>query len=252
MKQRVQNLRALLFGMAGLLLFNTALASQTNPANVWIVKEGKHTSLILRTEDTQQRLPLIEAQNTSGPLVMISWGDAAYYQTRDKTIKLALRALFLPTPAALNARNLASLQDAPQTSERAKLYAFALEADDLSALLERIALALDENGQIRSDGLLAGVANDYVGGRFYPAHDRRYSALFTCNNWVADVLKAGDLKFSRGSSQFAGVVVLQHKVQWLISSRYREQTRFRSQRISTQKRGQTPGSERLHYSEQQP
>lgn len=207
-------------------------ATETGVPNLWIVKEGKHTSLILRTADTTNALPLAEAKAAAGPLVMISWGDAAYYQTADKTLALTLKALFLPTRAALNARSLQSLNEAPQTRAKAKLYPLMLDARDLQKILHRIASTLDTNGTIQSNGLLAGATNNYVGGRFYPALDRRYSMLFTCNSWVADVLKAGDLHFSSLSSQTAGNLILQHKVSWLLSSRYREQSQFDSIPIS--------------------
>lgn len=206
----------------------TAAATDTPAPNLWIVKEGKHTSLILRTLDTNDALPLAEAKTTNGPLVMISWGDAAYYQTADKTLKLTLKALLLPTRAALNARSLNSLSEAPQTRDKAKLYPITLDAEELTKVLARIDSTLDANGVTQTDGTLTGIENEYVGGRFYPALDRRYSLLFTCNNWVADVLKAGDLRFSTLGAQTATNLVLQHKVRWLVSSRYREQTQFSS------------------------
>lgn len=207
---------------------NAAATTQASAPNLWIVKEGKHTSLILRTQDTQDALRLIEAKTSSGPFVMISWGDAAYYQTAKKTLKLTFKALFLPTRAALNARSLNALNEAPQTRGKAKLYPITLTAEALNQVMARIDSTLETNGPTQADGNLLGVDNQYVGGRFYPALDRRYSLLFTCNNWVADVLKAGDLRFSTLSAQTATNLVLQHKVHWLVSSRYRKQTQFSS------------------------
>lgn len=229
--QWTKPLLAILLGAWIALMHNSVSASEPN---LWIVKEGKHTSLILRTQDTETQLPLPEAQRAQGPLVMIGWGDSAYYQTQDKTLALTVKALLLPTKAALNARSLSSLNEAPQTRANAKLYPLSLSKEDLNQLLERIASALVLGGPTQADGLLVGVDNSYVGGRFYPAQDRRYSLLFTCNNWVADVLKAGDLRFSSLSSQTAGNLILQHKLHWLLSSRYRKQTQFRSIRVGSE------------------
>ena len=140
---------------------------------------------------------------------MISWGDAAYYVTSDKSLGLALRALSLPTQAAINVRPLHDLNEVPQTMGEAKLYALNPDTDQLEEMFRVIRSALLNETvavqKIQSD-------NNWVGGDFYAAHDRRYSLLYTCNNWVAEVLRAGGLPFSPIGSQLSAGLIAQHRV----------------------------------------
>ncbi|MEM7077228.1 MAG: DUF2459 domain-containing protein [Pseudomonadota bacterium] len=191
---------------------------ETNPYNLWLAVEGKHTNLVLRTDDTHGQLPLPEAQLPAGRYVMLSWGDAAYYQASRKTLRMTLRALFLPTQAAINARALTSLSEAPQTRAQASLYGFKLRSNEMADLLAYVRSAL-----VVRDGEAVGLGgNSHVGGQFYLAHDRRYSLLYTCNNWTAALLRAGGQPFGTRGSQLPLGLKLQHRVARLLSSRYRQ------------------------------
>ncbi|MCR9278657.1 MAG: DUF2459 domain-containing protein [Pseudomonadaceae bacterium] len=216
-----------------LLLILMALPVAAEPT-AWIAREGKHVNLIFRTQDAATALPLVHLAESDEPFVMLSWGDADYYTTADKSVGLALRALLKPTQASINIRLMNSLADAPQTKATAKLYALDVADEHVEAMLAVVRDALvDDDGEVRL--LLSD--SSWVGGDFYAAHDRRYWLAYTCNNWVAKVLKAGELPFSTLGSQLAPGLMAQHRVGWFTSKRYRQIAGLKSETVT---RGDSP------------
>jgi hypothetical protein len=224
-------MKRLLLSLFFLTLFSIPAGANalSNDANVWMVKEGKHVNLIFLRDDVERILPL--SMESPGHYVMLSWGDAEYYRTRKKTLKMTLRALFLPTQAAVNIRVFAHFDEAPQTSASAKLYAFSIRQRNVDLMLEKVGRAIVTSGSVTHLG-----ENEWVGGDFYAASDHHYSILYTCNNWIGEVLKVGGLPFSKRTTQLAPALVFQHKVAWGLSRSYREKSTFSSKKVQSVKK----------------
>lgn len=154
-----------------------------------------HTNLLLpvRTEvfDWSAYLPK-DAAGTAGDARYLSfgWGDLAFYtQTptpQDFQLSTALAALLRPTPGVLYVRGYRSL---PRTSEATGL---TLKPLQLSATqyrqLTRQILATFARAGDREAGFVKLTQTHPYGGNFYAATGS-YSALETCNDWTARVLR---------------------------------------------------------------
>jgi hypothetical protein len=87
------------------LLFCSALAAGAQqPAcdatrTLYVVSHGWHSGLVVERADLVKRLPGLALGE--GSLVEIGWGEARFYQAREATPGMALRAVLQPNESVL-------------------------------------------------------------------------------------------------------------------------------------------------------
>jgi uncharacterized protein (TIGR02117 family) len=173
------------------------------PAVVHVVGHGWHTGVVVRRVD----IPL-DSWPELGSLppttyVEVGWGDRAFYETPDAGVGLAIKAAFASDASALH---VAGLDRPPgEMFPGADVVAIPLSRDGVAALGRFVSrsYALDAGG--RPIELGAGL---YPGSRFYAATGR-YSLLRTCNNWIAEALRAGGCPISPAWAITAGALLRQ-------------------------------------------
>ncbi len=85
-----------------MLLTVLLLVLLSDSVNLYIVNHGWHAGLILPITSVQEeQLPLV-SDFPRARYLEIGWGDAAFYQAREPTLSLALRAIVKPTPSVLH------------------------------------------------------------------------------------------------------------------------------------------------------
>ena len=182
------------------------------PWNVYVVDHGWHTGLILRTDDIAAAalaMPEEKAEAAglllslarimgAGDWVEIGWGDEAFYfadvaDASEVPPLIGLRALVVPTDTVLHVfPGLGDPAVAFPASETLKL-------EFSEAGFAAIALAVG-NAIAGKNGLPEDLGAGLYGyARFYRAKGA-YSALRTCNNWAAEMLRAGGAPASWATS----------------------------------------------------
>lgn len=180
---------------------------------IYIYDNGVHTSIILPRNQPEQdlgamvaapRLPTAPATELTDdrfpgsrfdyPYLMFGWGDARFYRETptwgDMRPSAALAALFGSGKTLVHVDRLTSIQSLPASDVKR----LVLREGEYAKLLSFIATYFphQESGGYTSD---AGYNAD---DRFYPVADRkeqlRYSAFFTCNNWVSTALAQAGVK----------------------------------------------------------
>jgi hypothetical protein len=143
-------------------------AAPIQPVSVFVLDHGRHSSLVLPAED--------------GGALRYSYGDWGYYVLDDTGIMSSLRALFLPSPAALGRQYLAAPPDRATMQAQTGLEVTAtheilVEAHAMQGLRDELASLFDQGRNTRYPG---PVANAY-----FVHHPAPYSARHNSNQVVA-------------------------------------------------------------------
>jgi len=143
-------------------------AAPIQPVSVFVLDHGRHSSLVLPSGD--------------GGALRYSYGDWDYYVLDDTGIVSSLRALFLPSPAALGRQYLAAPPDratmqAQTGLEVTETHEILVEAHAMQDLRDELGSLFDQG---RSTLYSSPVANAY-----FVHHPAPYSARHNSNQVVA-------------------------------------------------------------------
>lgn len=157
-----------------------------NTKVIYVVNHGWHTGIIVELTDIPLSL-LPEKQHFKGARYLeIGWGDAGFYQSRQISTSLALKALFTQTQSVMH---LASFRDSVHHYFQAsKIITLRLKQTELDFLIKNISDTFVRKG---------GIATPLMQGRygksfFYPAAPK-YHLFRTCNNWTAQMLQYANI-----------------------------------------------------------
>lgn len=125
----------------------------------------------------------------------IGWGDRGFYSSvpsfSDATVVIAANALLWPSESVLHVAT--GLGDAKQVFGGSDQISLLLADDNARALIAALE-AGSASGQPMGEGL-------YLDSLFYPGAGQYY-LFFTCNSWVAAVLRQADVGASPLFAQF--------------------------------------------------
>jgi len=155
-------------------------AAQKAPANVWLVSNGWHTSVAIRTKDATKEL---QAFAPKSQYLVIGWGGADFYMWRQMDSFLRrLRATFLPTASALHVipANTSLVQAFPNS----EIIEFEVTEQGLQRLRKSLARSFkrDPKGQPLVIGPGKLPTSRFFGG------EETYYLPKTCNMWAASKL----------------------------------------------------------------
>lgn len=139
---------------------------------LYVVSHGWHSGIVLEREELVRRLPGLGPQLGDHRYLEIGWGEERFYQAREPTVGMALRAALWRNPSVLQ---VVPFTDFPRSVAEIRTdeagYAAALDFIAGSfAGLERLGPSL------------------YGEGWFYRA-EGAFHLFNTCNSWVAEALQ---------------------------------------------------------------
>jgi uncharacterized protein (TIGR02117 family) len=169
-------------------------ADTRKPVTVYVARRNWHTDVGFAATDLDPALAPVRAQFATAGYLFFGFGDQHYLMTRDKNAPLMLRALW-PGPALVL---VTALENTPaQAFGPSQVISIELSAAQAHAMETFI------RDSITGSDITPVAPGPYEGSAFYPA-PQRYSALHTCNTWVAEALKAGGLPVRSKGVVFAG------------------------------------------------
>ena len=146
---------------------------------LYIVSHGWHSGVVVEQADLVQQMPALAPEIGRKRYVEIGWGEERFYQARETTVGMALRAVLQP--------NSSVLQVVPFADSPRRYFAGAeiveVRTDDAgySAALAVMAATFKPDLQRLGRSL-------YGEGWFYSA-EGSFHLFNTCNTWVASVLE---------------------------------------------------------------
>lgn len=188
-RERVIGLLALglsLHGCAGHWVAPDATMACQSPRTLLIVSHGWHTGIVLERKDLVKLVPPLAGDIGEEGYVEVGWGEERFYQARETTVGMALRAVLQ--------RNSSVLQVVP-LPRPARDYFRQSEITEIRVDEQgyRAALAFVAESFTRTpaQGVIRLSPSLYGSGWFYRA-EGAFHAFNTCNTWAARAIeKAG-------------------------------------------------------------
>lgn len=157
--------------------------SHAESRKIYIVNNGWHAGIVVDRKDFN---PGMWEEHTLFPdarFIEVGWGDEGFYQAREISSGLAVKALFWPTPTVLHLVGI---------SVPVRRFFYHLEVEELTIsrkgldrLLRFIRNTFERDQQNQTTYLGKGLYGD---SRFYRAKGT-YSIFRTCNAWTAEALR---------------------------------------------------------------
>lgn len=174
----------LLFGCAGTA---NPYAGQGPTQPVWLVAPGWHAGLAIRRTDIPADLLPESADFPRSTYLEFGWGGRDYYQSRESSVWLALKAALIPGPGVLHVAGF----DAPPALyfDADTTLRIDLPEPAFRNLLAYLHHSFERRGVPRASSLGPGLYGD---SRFYEARGQ-FHLFENCNVWIARALKAAGL-----------------------------------------------------------
>ena len=100
---------------------------------VYVVSHGWHTGFVIPAPDIQGVIPELERQFGNTPYIEFGWGDKGFYQAKETTLGLTLRAILLPTESVVH--SVAVPQKVEEYFSNSEVAKLCLSDGELSALI---------------------------------------------------------------------------------------------------------------------
>jgi len=168
---------------------------------VYVVSHGWHTGFVIPAPEIQGEIPELEQRFGNTPYIEFGWGDKGFYQAKETTLGLTLRAIFWPTESVVH--SVAVPQKVEEYFSNSEVAKLCLSDGELSALIGFISSSFyrDKNGNLLE--LQKGIYGD---SKFYSGVGDFY-LMNTCNRWTAKGLKSIGMEISPTLKLTAGSVM---------------------------------------------
>ena len=168
---------------------------------VYVVSHGWHTGFVIPAPEIQGVIPELEQRFGNTPYIEFGWGDKGFYQAKETTLGLTLRAIFWPTESVVH--SVAVPQKVEEYFSNSEVAKLCLSDGELSALIGFISSSFYRD---RSGNLLELQKGIYGDSKFYIGVGDFY-LMNTCNRWTAKGLKSIGMDISPTLKLTAGSVM---------------------------------------------
>ena len=152
-----------------------------------IVNHGWHTGFVIPSNDIVKKLPQLKDRFGDKPYLEFGWGDKGFYQAKEITTGLIIKAILWPTDSVMHVVAVPELAEA--YFPHSEVIEICLTKRSYNRLLEfiRRSFELDELNKITP--LQKGIYGD---SQFYKGAGKYYF-MNTCNKWTAKGLKSAGM-----------------------------------------------------------
>ena len=163
-----------------------AAAACQSPRTLFLVSHGWHTGIVVERRDLARLVPSLAGDIGEEGAVEIGWGEERFYQARQTSVGMALRAVLQPNPSVLQVVPLP--RPARDYFQHSDVAAIEVEDEGYRAL---VAFVAESFTRTPAQDVIRLSPSLYGSGWFYRA-EGSFHAFNTWNTWVARALaKAG-------------------------------------------------------------
>lgn len=152
--------------------------------SIYVIRRNMHTGIALRADEWPDRNWALLADFPDARYLEFGWGDAAYYQAREKTLGMTLAAVFWPTESVMEVVGLKTVS--MQKAADYEAVEVRLSEPGWRALTASIAGTFAGDTTMPTGTIFSTAAGQ---SRFYHARGRFYFPRM-CNRWTAERLKS--------------------------------------------------------------
>lgn len=164
--------------------------SESPNQTIYVVSHGWHTGFVIPAEEISAQLPQLRERFPDTSRIEFGWGDKGFYQAKEITSGLTLRAIFSPTESVVHA--VAVPGNVEQYFSGSDVKELCLEGYEYESLISFLigSFGLDENGK------LVALKNGIYGDSQFYQGTGDYYLMNTCNKWTAKGLKSAGFDVS--------------------------------------------------------
>jgi uncharacterized protein (TIGR02117 family) len=185
--------------------FDQPASAQERVRAVFMVDNGWHAALVVRTADiSTSALPEL-GDFPQAEYLEISWGDAEYFPDRDAGFFGALKAAFWSSGSVIHVVGFSGSVE--KAYPGAEIIEIAVAEDRFDKMLRYLS---DDFLRPAPTAPAKASPGLFPNSRFYAARSQ-FSALRTCNTWIAEALRAAGLPLKPWTVVSAGNLAQQVK-----------------------------------------
>ncbi len=168
---------------------------------IYIVSHGWHTGLVIPSRDVYSNIPELNARFGKAQYIEFGWGDKGFYQAKEITSGLTMRAILWPTESVVHV--VAIPLDVYEYFQGSEIKNAYLNRRELESLVRFISNSFykDEHGKVLE--LKSGIYGD---SQFYKGTGN-YHLMNTCNKWTAKGLRSAGMDISTTFKLTAGSIM---------------------------------------------
>ncbi len=169
---------------------HTEMPAAAGQEEIYLVNHGWHTGFVVPVKRIQIQLPKLRKRFGDIPYIEFGWGDRDFYQAKEITTGLTLKAILWPTESVIHAVAVPERPD--KFFANSVVETLCLSGREYSSVLRFISESFykDEYGRILELG--GGI---YGNSQFYKGVGG-FHFLNTCNKWTAKGLKSAGFDIS--------------------------------------------------------
>lgn len=158
--------------------------------SIFITSHSWHTGIVLSAENVHEKMSFLFERFGNASYFEFGWGDQDYYQSRNVTSGIALKAAFWPTDSVTHVIALTSHpSDYFSSIEMVKIDLTASRMSSLNIFLAN-SFFRDSKGNLKKT-----TAGHYGNSQFYQGRGD-YHLFNTCNKWTAKGLRSAGVNIS--------------------------------------------------------
>ena len=164
--------------------------SETTSKEIYIVGHDWHTGFVIPAETMQARIPQLKERFGNMPYLEFGWGDKGFYQAKEITSGLSMRAIFWPTESVMHV--VAVPQNPDIYFPKSKIEVLCLDNEQYALLISFIEQSFYKD----NDGSVIELKNGIYGNSQFYKSVGDYYWMNTCNKWTAKGLESARLDIS--------------------------------------------------------
>lgn len=169
--------------------------------DIYVASHDWHTGLIVPAKLIQSLIPELKNRFKDVPYIEFGWGDRGFYQAKEITTGITLKAIFWPTDAVIH--TVAVPVKAPKYFPNSQVEKLCLNGNQYSTLIRFIQSSFYRDKNNKLVKLKSGIYGD---SQFYQAVGDFY-LMNTCNKWTAKALKSAGMDINTTFKLTAGSIM---------------------------------------------
>ncbi len=176
------SLMFILSGCSAFKSWENLPVSYEDETTIYVVSHGWHTGIVIPGNNLGE-LSFLENQFGKSEYYELGWGDKGFYEAKEITSNLSMRAIFWPTKSVMH---VVSLPKKPnEYFPHSKTISVKVSKSGLSKLITSMELSFKKE----NDNIIQTRKGLYGNSLFFKGNGYYYITN-TCNTWTAKMLKS--------------------------------------------------------------
>jgi len=164
--------------------------NKTKQTAIHVTNHGWHTGIVIPSRIIQTHLPQLQQRFVDIHFIEIGWGDRGFYQAKEITVDLSIKAILWPTESIVHA--VGFNRHPKKYFSKSQVKTICLDESNYTTLINFLINSFAKNSLGQLIEMSPGIYGD---SQFYQGKGS-YSLAQTCNKWTAQALQSAAIDIS--------------------------------------------------------